>query len=366
MDTDTPMKLRVTFKAPDFLTARDGRALLRTPFIAQVLGFASRQLSGATTLDTRRFPDPPPLRRRAVHERVNVALPDSVHETLALPADKAIDDANLAFSRTFKRDGQNLTGEFDLRLKRLDIPAADYAGLRDDVREIARAGKRAALLSTDSEVKPDARVLRRKVTVILADEHSLTTRIEERTKVLTYAGKKDNAELKLSWNTSDPEPLLEHATVTDKAGVTHEVSPKEINILDAGWVADAPRYAPSRIKVVSLPAVEEGAIIDVAYTTVSRNLTAFHGKRSSRPMTPWTPTSSRSSRPPASRSSSATTPARASPATGIGCASPSRAAISLRPRNRMSLLPSPGRPGSPSPPSATRPVSPARCATSST
>lgn len=272
-DTEQPMKLRVRYTAPDFLVDRDGKALLRTPFVSQAFGLVTRQLSSATTLEKRRFPIKLDM-LAGVKERVTIALPESVGATLALPADKSIDDANLRYSRTVRREGNQLTGEFDLRMKRLDIPAADYDALRADLREISRAGRRNALVSTDSGVKPDLRVLQSKSFVTVNDAHSYTVRTEERSEVLTYAGKKDNAELKLSWNSSNPEPVLEHAKVTDKDGVSHEVSPAEINVLDAGWVASAPRYAPSRTKVISLPKVEEGSIIDYAYTETYRNLTA--------------------------------------------------------------------------------------------
>lgn len=271
MDTSVPMKLRVTFTAPDFLADRDGRALLRTPFVAQVFGFASQQLAGATALEKRRFPVKLDI-IAGVRERVTITLPETVREALALPADKVIDDANLSYSRKLRRDGRTLVGEIDLRMKRLDIPAADYPALRDDLREIARAGKRAALVSTDSGVKSDSRVLRRKALVTLGDDRSVSIRVEERRKILTYAGKKDNAELKLAWNTANPEPVLERAVVIDASGASHAVNPTEINILDAGWVASAPRYKPSRIKVVSLPNVEEGSEIDLAYSQVYRNL----------------------------------------------------------------------------------------------
>ncbi|MEK7949299.1 DUF3857 domain-containing protein [Luteolibacter soli] len=273
MDTDQPMKLRVRYTAPDFLVDRDGKALLRTPFVSQALGLVSSQLADATSLEKRRFPVKLDL-LAGVKERVTVTLPESVGATLALPADKTIDDANLRYSRSTRREGSQLVGEFDLRMKRLEIPASDYDALRADLREISRAGRRNALVSTDSGVKPDLQVLQQKTTVTVADAHSYSVRIEERSKVLTYAGKKDNAELKLSWNSSNPEPVLEHATVTDKDGVRHEVAENEINVLDADWAASAPRYAPSRTKVISLPKVEEGSVIDYAYTTAYQNLTA--------------------------------------------------------------------------------------------
>lgn len=273
MDTSRPMTLRVTFTAPDFLADRDGKAFLRTPFLTPAFGFASRALSGATTLEKRRFP----LKLNiiaGVRERVTVVLPEGVKESLVMPLDKTLEDANLAFSRKLGRDGATITGEYDLRMKRLDIPAADYPALRSDLREISRAAKRVALVSTDAGVKPDSRVISRTATVVVDDAHSLNVRVRERRRILTYAGKKDNAELKLEWNTRNPEPVLGRAVVTDASGKEHAVNPTEINILDAGWVAAAPRYTPSRIKVVALPNVEEGSVVDLDYTLAFKDLPA--------------------------------------------------------------------------------------------
>ncbi len=274
LDTTRPLRLRVAYTAPEFLADREGKALLRTPYLALTLGFAVQELSSATGLEKRRFPLKLDI-IAGVRERVSVDLPPNVGETLALPEDLVVDDANLAMRRSMRREGATLTGEVDLRMKRLDIPAADYPALRSAVREMARAGKRAALLSTDAAVKPDSRVLSRKVTLTAADAHSISVRVEERRSILTYAGKKDNAEIKLSWNTRNPEPVLERAVVTDAAGNRHEVNPTEINVLDASWVASAPRYAPERVKVVALPNVEEGSLIDLAYTQTFRNLPAL-------------------------------------------------------------------------------------------
>lgn len=273
-DTTKPMRLRMTFTATDFFTSRDGKAFIRTPFVAQVFGFVAQQLGEVTGLDKRRFPIKLDI-ICGVHETVSITLPDTVHETLALPADKNLDTTGLAYSRSLRRDGDKLTGTFDLRLKKLDVPAAEYGVLRDAVREMSRAGKRVALFATDSEVKPDSHVLSSKTVVNITDAHTMTVSVAERRKVLTYAGMKDNAELKLGWNSTNPEPQLDRAVVTDAAGATHTVEAKEINILDDGWVASAPRYAPSRVKVIALPKVEVGSVIDTAYTTTYRNLAAI-------------------------------------------------------------------------------------------
>lgn len=273
LDTSVALKFRVAFTAPDFLVSRDGKALLKTPFVAAGFGFVSNQFGPVLSLEKRRFPIKLEV-IAGVHERVTVTLPDSVRETLALPAARTVDDANLKYTRTFSRDGATLTGDLDLRMKRLDIPASDYASLRTAFRDIARAGKRAALFSTDSDVNPDSRVLSRRTEVEIVDANTVVMRVKERRKVLTYAGKKDNAEVKLSWSTTNPEPVLDSAVVTDAAGKRHEVSAKEINIVDDEWVASAPRYAPSRIKVIALPSVEENGEIDLAYTRTFKNLTA--------------------------------------------------------------------------------------------
>ena len=93
---------------------------------------------------------------------------------------------------------------------------------------------------------------------------TVTNRIVK--EVLTYEGKKKSAELKLSFNPSAEEVEIVSAVVSNRDGTVSSVSSKEMNTMDCGWAASAPRYAASRILVVNLPSVEIGSVI--SYTIV--------------------------------------------------------------------------------------------------
>ena len=110
----------------------------------------------------------------------------------------------------------------------------------------------------------DVVVLDHQVEYDLADAHNWTERHHVKKQVLTYKGKKDNAELKLDYNPVWEEVKLIRATVTN-GGQVKEISEKEINLMDAGWVASAPRYPAAKTLVASLPAVEIGSVIEYEY-----------------------------------------------------------------------------------------------------
>ena len=68
------------------------------------------------------------------------------------------------------------------------------------------------------------------------------------------------------------------ATVSNANGKVFAVTPKEINEMDCGWAAGAPRYPSSKILVANLPGVEIGSVIrTVVARTVTNSPTAYAG-----------------------------------------------------------------------------------------
>ena len=108
----------------------------------------------------------------------------------------------------------------------------------------------------------------------LSDAHNWIERHHVTKKILTYKGKKDNAELKLDYNPVWEEVKLLKATVTNGDQVK-EVSKQETNLMDAGWVASAPRYPAAKTLVASLPAVEVGSVIEYEFERLKRDRPFF-------------------------------------------------------------------------------------------
>jgi len=107
----------------------------------------------------------------------------------------------------------------------------------------------------------DVEITERIVETDVKNTRNWTTTTKITKEVLTYAGKKDNAEIKIHYNPAWENVEIVKAVVTDTDGNEKELDEKELNLMDAGWVASAPRYPPGKILVASLPDVDIGNII---------------------------------------------------------------------------------------------------------
>ena len=88
---------------------------------------------------------------------------------------------------------------------------------------------------------------------------------------MSYEGKKREAELKLDFNPACSSARLIHAATVTAAGERAEISPGEINVMDAGWNASAKRYTGGKILVANLPNVDIGSTIEVEFEITSTN-----------------------------------------------------------------------------------------------
>ena len=104
----------------------------------------------------------------------------------------------------------------------------------------------------------------------ITDAHSGVLRGKYVKKVLTYAGKKSEAEVKLGFNPACEDIKLLGAVVTSKSGVRQAIATNEINVMDAGWNAAAKRYTGGKILVANLPGVDLGSTIEVEYEITTK------------------------------------------------------------------------------------------------
>ena len=82
---------------------------------------------------------------------------------------------------------------------------------------------------------------------------------------MSYNGKKREAELKIEFNPACQDAKLIHAVTVSPAGQREEISPGEINVMDAGWNGSAKRYTGGKILVANLPDVAIGSVIEVEF-----------------------------------------------------------------------------------------------------
>src|SRR5204862_8041654 len=101
--------------------------------------------------------------------------------------------------------------------------------------------------------------------------HSQVYRARYAKEVLTYRGKKNEAEVKIGFNPACEEAKIVRAIVTSKTGQRQEIGTNEINVMDAGWNASARRYTGGKILVANLPGVDIGSKIEVEFEITSKN-----------------------------------------------------------------------------------------------
>src|ERR1043166_6871944 len=125
--------------------------------------------------------------------------------------------------------------------------------------------------SADPPVESNTKILESHKEFEITDAHTEILKGRFVKQVLTYSGKKNEAEFKLGFNPACEEVKLVHAIVTSKTGQKQEIATNEVNVMDAGWNASAKRYTGGKILVANLPAVDIGSTIEVEYEDTTKN-----------------------------------------------------------------------------------------------
>ncbi len=280
-DTAVPLAARLEYAAEDSLIAGGGAALPPTPWFGASVGLVNFAL-GQTGLERRRFP----LTLDAacgVKERFTLEVAEALGEPLSLPKPPAIGDERVVWRRALAYADGRLSGEGEFRLETVEFSPAQYLELKAVLERVAyerrkqpvfRSAAAPAANARPSAPPPpaapaaDVEILERTVAYDLASAGEWTVTETARKKPLTFAGLKENSELKFHFNSGWESVTLDYARVTGPAGETREISEAELNVMDAAWVGSAPRYPASKILVASLPGVEIGSVIE--YRAVRR------------------------------------------------------------------------------------------------
>src|SRR5262249_3415266 len=129
----------------------------------------------------------------------------------------------------------------------------------------------------DAAVESDAKILSSEKELDVTDAHTAVYRVKYSKRILSYNGKKREAELKFDFNPSCQEAKLIRGTVISPKGARQEISKDEINVMDAGWNASARRYTGGKILVANLPGVDIGSTIEVELEIVSKGKAFLSG-----------------------------------------------------------------------------------------
>ncbi len=260
-DTETPLAVTLTSRVPEFPVRGEGLDLLALPWLGTGLGYANFVI-GQTGLDKRRYPLETGI-TCGTEERVSLHAAAGLGAPHTLPAEVRIDRAGVFFAMRQSVSNTVLSGSLTYHLKTPEFSPSDYLELKRILREIEFAGRKRPLFEAGDPNPPDQETLHDITETRLVSPHAWTTIHTWSRRVLTYAGKKNNSELKIPFNPVWQQVDLLAATVSNANGTVHTVTSKEMNRMDAAWTGSAPRYPAGKLLVVNLPGVETGSVITV-------------------------------------------------------------------------------------------------------
>ncbi len=269
-DTNARLVAKTVVRLPELLLRGATRDALSVPFATRALSVVDGTLDENTALETRRFPLVLPC-TAGTEETLCLTLGEAVGRVRSLPAPAHVCAGSYAFDRTVTCTNGVLTARRTTHVAGLNFDVPAYDALRTARKEVETAERETPLFAPREDVDAHVRIrAATRVTHIVSPTAWTTTNIVEK-EILTYRGKQTSSELKFSYAPSTRHIELVSATVSNRNGKVFSVTPKEINLMDCGWAASAPRYPASKILVVNLPGVEIGSVIRHIVTSTVTN-----------------------------------------------------------------------------------------------
>jgi transglutaminase-like putative cysteine protease len=262
MNTEAPLEVTLSFEA-DEVPVSDGTTLmLPLPRLGASVGMVNFILRDAG-LKERKYPF---LTEFAcgVHETFRLDLAAALGSPVALPVYEPVRTETLAWDLRLSTEGRTLAGEGTFAITAVELSPTQYAEMKKTLKTLEVYARKRPILqrSPAAQGEIDAIVLQSLHEYDVQDATHWTWVEKVQRQILSYKGKKDNGELKWNYNPAWEKIELVRATVTAADGTVKEISAPEVNEMDAGWVASAPRYPAGKTLVASLPGVGIGCLID--------------------------------------------------------------------------------------------------------
>jgi transglutaminase-like putative cysteine protease len=267
--------------------AADGAnvSVVNLPWIGKGLGVVNFILGGAG-LDKRKYPMQTWV-TCGLKEDLSLKLGRGFGQALSLPSCSPVEDDCVSCRESFgARDGSLICSR-ELKLKVVEFSPEQYLKLKQTLKGLEYDARKAPVMalspdaalqpadtaqnSPDSPVESNARLLSSHKELEVTDAHTALYRARYSKRILTYAGKIREAEVKIEYNPACQEARLVRAVVISKSGQRQEIAKDEIHIMDAGWNASAKRYSGGKILVANLPGVDLGSTIEVEFEIASKD-----------------------------------------------------------------------------------------------
>ena len=271
-DLEQPLSAEIEYIAPDMFISGDSETMVPLPWFGSSVGIASRILQGNFGLDKRKYPLKTDL-ACGVKETIDIDISGAVGDVVSLPKYENIDNNLVKWETKLNAANGKISGESEFLVKAVEFSTNEYLEMKKYLKEIEYNNRKKAIFATisaDDEgdefeaeesnysytPEGDVEISEKSTETILKNSRNWQTTTKISKRILTYAGKKDNAEIKLHYFPTWENVEIINAVVTDADGNEKSLSKKELNLMDAGWVASAPRYPQEKILVASLPDVD--------------------------------------------------------------------------------------------------------------
>jgi transglutaminase-like putative cysteine protease len=291
LDISTPLKAEMEFTADDMTATGRGTSVVTVPWIGNDMGIVNRILDG-TGLNKRKYP----MQTRVacgLHEEVSLKLADGFGKVESLPGCPPVEDDSVSYHQTFTDNGGALTCTREFKLKGVETQPAQYAQLKHTLKALQYDARKSPVLEVadESAAKPDTAagngatppvesntiVLDSEKELDVTSAHSAVYHVKFSRRILTYAGKIGQAEIKIGYDPACQEAHFLKGVVISKTGQRQEISKGEINLMDADWSASAKRYTGGKILVANLPGVDIGSTIEVEFEIVMKDVPFIGG-----------------------------------------------------------------------------------------
>jgi len=279
LDESVPLHAEIEFSAVNAVAFGDGKAIVSVPWIGKNIGLVNLIFRRAG-LEERHYPMKT-IAACGLHEEISLRLAADFTGVVSLPPGTPQDGDCVAYQREFSFKEGVLACSREVRLKTVEILPAQYLQLKQTLKELQEDDRKSPVLAvvkpsgapvaakadagTLAPVESDTRVIEQRGELQVKDAHTAVFKERYVKEILNYSGKKKASEVKIAYNPATADARLVRAVVTSKTGQRQEISPEEINTMDADWNAGARRYTGGRILVANLPGVEIGSTIEVEY-----------------------------------------------------------------------------------------------------
>jgi transglutaminase-like putative cysteine protease len=291
LDVSSALHAELEFSVDGMTACGGGKGVVSLPWLGKNLGIVNFILDGAG-LEKRKYS----LRTQiacGVKEDISIKLAAGFAGPLSMPAFSPVDDDHLGYSRStvFKNGALACSAEF--KLKSVEFSPAQYLKLKQVLKTVAYDERKSPVIAVSDNppaksadrfaspaptVESNAKILESHKEVQIKDAHSQLYKVRYSKQILTYDGKKNEAEVRIPYNPACEEATLLRAICISKTGQRQEIAKGEINVMDADWNASAKRYTGGKILVANLPGVDIGSTIEVEFQISTTNkpfLTGF-------------------------------------------------------------------------------------------